>query len=742
MTTGPLTTRQQHHRSVVSGQWSRGLVVSWSLCRSLWCPLLLLYFVTMGGTFWGSLNGSVKILNQCLTLLLTITLITQYAIRNTQYAIRFTFHILFALCGLLSAWQSTYPRLAIEGGFQQLWYLLLFFLALAYVRRSNDIGSTSRRDDTQPDAPGGATYKNVATLVSGLLIATSVLALWGAGQYLAWWFDPQRDVSAGGQRVIRATLNSHNDFAGYMALLLPLSLFASLDTNNNRWRVFIHRTRTLLMLFCIVLTYSRAGWLGAMVAVVSYSALAVYRRRQQGNDRERQGTTGNDRKQQDTTGKYVSSFPVISRRSLLFPVVPCRFLLCCLAVVVIAFIFSPQRVAVQRITGAISQPTADMGVSGRRIIWRNSLAMIAQRPLWGGGAHTFPLIYPQFVRQNEQRELTFHAHNLILQYAAEAGIAAALLFVFIIAVTLKQAWSKTAPPHPLKIPLTAGIVAYLAYSLFNCCEAIPAIHGTFWVMMGMLAGISDQESMGQWVNGSMGQRQLVIGHWSLIIAVLLFAAPFVLKTDLAQLQFESAANGKPAVSALQKAVDMDPYNAFYHGQLALTLSVDNKRLHEAIAHYRRALELCPYDALYRHNLGWCYVRLKQYDTAITHFQNAITYDKSQPLYYLSLGCVLEQKGCDDEALRHYETASHLWANAPISDVLKARVLARQGKRKEASAAYQSALDAVRSGRAASGCHIPVRYRRIGFADEVIQPKEWSISEKDVMNEWDLFRRQR
>jgi O-antigen ligase/Tfp pilus assembly protein PilF len=589
--------------------------------------------------------------------------------------------------------------LAIEGGFQQLWYLLLFFLALAYARRP----------------------QNAATLVSGLLIATTVLTLWGVGQYLAWWLDPQRDVSAGGQRVIRATLNSHNDFAGYMALLLPLSLFASLDTNNNRWRTFIHRTRTLLMLVCLVLTYSRAGWLGAMVTVVSYYVLVVCWSRQQGNDRDRLKA---------------------GLRTLLLP--QSRFLFCCLAVVLIAFFFSPQRVAVQRITGAMAQPTADMGVSGRRVIWRNSLEMIAQRPLFGWGAHLFPLVYPQFARQNEQRELPFHAHNLFLQYAAEAGIAAALLFMLIITLTLKQAWSKVASPHPLKIPLTAGILAYLAYSLFNCCEAIPAIHGTFWGMMGMLAGISGQESMGQWVNGSMGQRQWGMGHGAWGIAVLLFAAPFVLKTDLAQLRFEAAVQqraGRDAPPLLQEAVDLDPQNAFYHGQLAMALSRDNQRLPEAVAHYRRALELCPYDALHRHNLGWCYLRLKQTDEAITHFQKAIADDKSQPLYYLSLGYALEQKGRDDEALRQYETASRLWANAPISDVLKARVLARQGKRQEASAAYQSALDAVRSGRATSGCHIPVRYRRIGFADEVIQPKEWNVSEKDVVREWESFRKQ-
>ncbi|MCS6859641.1 MAG: O-antigen ligase family protein [Abditibacteriales bacterium] len=686
-------------------------MVSGSPGRSLWCPLLLLYFVTMGGTFWGALNGAVRILNQCLTLFLTLAVIAHHVSpirragrdarpypshlpphtsRFTFYASRFTPHLLFALCWLLAAWQSPYPRLAIEGGFQQLWYLLLFFLALAYARR-----------------PG-----NAAMLVSGLLIATTVLVLWGAGQYIAWWLEPQRDVSAGGQRVIRATLNSHNDFAGYMVLLLPLSLFASLNANNGGWRLFVHRARTLLMLACVVLTYSRAGWLGAIVAVAVYVALGL---RASGN-----------------SPAPPSPYAPILLHS--------RFLLGCLAVVLIAFSCSPQRVAVQRITGAVSQPAADMGVSGRRMIWRNTLEMIAQRPVWGWGAHLFPLVYPQFVRQDEQRELTFHAHNLFLQYAAEAGIAAALLFVLLVASTLKRAWSKTAPSHPLKIPLTAGVVAYLIYSLFNCCEAIPAIHGTFWMMLGLLAGMTDHKP--QDCTRRVGDQWLMVS--GLVVCGLVVCwLPFVLKTDLAQLRFEAATQQGAGrnTALLREAVDLDPQNAFYHGQLALALSRDNQRLREAIAHYRRALELCPYDALHRHNLGWCYLRLKRTAEAIAHFQKAIATDKSQPLYYLSLGYALEQTGRDREALRQYETASRLWANAPISHLMKARVLARQGKRQAASAAYQSALDAVRSGRAASGCHIPVRYRRLGFADEVIQPQEWDIAEKDIVKEWESFRGQ-
>jgi O-antigen ligase/Flp pilus assembly protein TadD len=656
------------HPSPFASVWTRLKTLS----HHLWCPLLMVYVVLIGGTFWGALNGSVKIFNQCLTLLLVAVFITHHVSRFTLHASRFTLHALFALCWLLSTWQSVYPRLALEGCFQQLWYLLLFFLACAYTQRK----------------------QGASTLASGFLIATSALVLCGVWQYVNWWLDPQRDLSAGGQRVMRATLNSHNDFAGYLTLLLPLSWHAALEAENGGGRILIHRGRTVLMLFCLVLTYSRAGWLGGIVAVAVSFALSSFQR----------------------PHVHTSTRPHVS------------FLCCCLVAIVAACYATPQRMAAQRITGALTQPASDMGISGRRIIYRNTLEIIAQRPLLGWGASAFPLVYPQFTQQNEQRELAFHAHNLFLQYAAEAGVFAALIFVAMVAFTLKRAWSKSSASHPLKTPLTAGIIGYLVYSLFNSCAAIPAIHATFWMMLGILAGASAHRRI-----GTSGRS-----HWLPCAFCLLFT-PFVIKTNLAQTTFETALQTNNPLPHLQRAVALDPQNAFYHAQLALALSREERLLTKAIAHYRRAVQLMPYDALHHHNLGWCYVRLKQHDQAASHFRKAVACDKSQPLYRLSLGYALQQNGLDDEALRTYETASRLWANAPMSHVLQARLLARRGQKGRAFKAYQSALDALRSGRPTSGCHIPVRYRRVGFQDEVIQPKEWNVSEKDVLKEWESLK---
>jgi O-antigen ligase/Tfp pilus assembly protein PilF len=697
------------------------------LSSLIWCPLLIVYFVTIGGTFWGTLNGTTKILNQCLTLMVVAAIsrrsneqcpmsndqcpmsnerlgqrvngsTSQRVNESTvsgQWSIVCRYWSLvtghwsllpapFALCFLLSTWQSADPRLALEGCFQQLWYLLLFFLALAYARR-----------------PHGA-----ATLTSGLLIGASVLALWGMAQYLGWWLDLHRDMTPGGQRVVRATLNSHNDFAGYLVLLLPLSLNAALNVENSRWRVVIHRVRTLLLLSCLVLTYSRAGWLGGIVAAVVYLA----------------GLAPSS--QLDSCGTLSRLIPVWKRAQA--PPTAIVFLLCCLATIIITCYSTPQPIVSQRITGAFTQP--DMGISGRSIIWRNAIEMIQQRPGLGWGANLFPLVYPQFTRQNEQRELAFHAHNLFLQYAAEAGVFAALIFLAMVTLTLKQAWSHSS--HPLKLPLTAGIVGYLAYSLFNVCTAIPAIHGTFWMMLGALAGLAPSAFC------------LLPSAFRLLpVAFCLLFLPFVLKTDRAQLDFDAALPSSNPLPHLQEAVALDPQNTFYHAQLALALSRDDKRLPQAVSHYRRALQLMPFDALHHHNLGWCYRRLKQNQQAIAHFRKSISLDKSQPLYYLSLGDALERTGSDDAALQQYETASRLWAYAPMSHVLTARIFARQGRWRQANRAYQSALDSLRSGRAASGCHIPIRYRRIGLTDEAFLPKEWNVTEKDVWEEWKTVKNQ-
>ncbi|MEO8159504.1 MAG: O-antigen ligase family protein [Betaproteobacteria bacterium] len=112
------------------------------------------------------------------------------------------------------------------------------------------------------------------------------------------------------------------------------------------------------------------------------------------------------------------------------------------------------------------EATADEADSiGLRMEWyRNTLRMIAQRPILGAGTGGFPDAYAAFVANPEASKPT-HPHNQYLMTAAEMGLVglAALLAVFV------GLWrSAVRIPDPVRRDLARGLLVTFAVGcLFN-----------------------------------------------------------------------------------------------------------------------------------------------------------------------------------------------------------------------------------------------------------------------------------
>ena len=131
------------------------------------------------------------------------------------------------------------------------------------------------------------------------------------------------------------------------------------------------------------------------------------------------------------------------------------------------------------------EATADAADSvGLRMEWyRNTLRMVAQRPILGAGTGGFPDAYAAFVGDPDASKPT-HPHNQFLMTAAEMGIVglAALLAVF---VTL---WRSAARiPDLLRRELARGLVlTFVIGCLFNSL-LIDHAEGLFFVWVTALA---------------------------------------------------------------------------------------------------------------------------------------------------------------------------------------------------------------------------------------------------------------
>ncbi len=131
------------------------------------------------------------------------------------------------------------------------------------------------------------------------------------------------------------------------------------------------------------------------------------------------------------------------------------------------------------------QADASFG-TGRIYIWRNSIELIRQRPLLGGGADTMGLrgLYFERIQENglALRRTIDCAHNEYLNIAVNQGIPALVFFLGALGIVLFRAFRS---PSDGAIVFRAGLVSYMIDAFFGI--ATPANASYFWLLLGLLS---------------------------------------------------------------------------------------------------------------------------------------------------------------------------------------------------------------------------------------------------------------
>ncbi|HET90452.1 MAG TPA: tetratricopeptide repeat protein, partial [Chloroflexi bacterium] len=145
-----------------------------------------------------------------------------------------------------------------------------------------------------------------------------------------------------------------------------------------------------------------------------------------------------------------------------------------------------------------------------------------------------------------------------------------------------------------------------------------------------------------------------------------------------------------ALAAYRRAVELDPDYATPHNGLGNVYS-DLGRHDEAIAAYHRAVELDPEDAYPHNGLGTVYAALGRYDDAVAAFQRAIQLDPDDAPHN-GLGNVYRDLGRHDEAIAAYRRAVELDPEDAYPHNGLGNVYSDLGRHEEALAAYRRAVE--------------------------------------------------
>ncbi len=329
---------------------------------------------------------------------------------------------------------------ALEGWTKLTLYLIIFAL-LARVLRSPRLRSC---------------------LILVYLLAAAVVSVIGLRQWffgataLATWVDPESSL-AGTTRVY-SVLGNPNLLAGY---LLPATVFSAAAIF--AWKRWLPRLLAVVLWVvnsaCLILTFSRGGWIGFTVAGFVLLVLLVH---------------------------WFSVYLPRFWRIWALPIV----LGISAAVVILAVsTVEPLRDRV----ASIFVGREDSSNNFRLNVWMAVIRMVEDRPILGigPGNDAFNKIYPRY---QEAGFTALSAYSIFLEIAVEAGLIGLTCFLWLLVVTLNQGWQQLQRLRVLHsregfwlMAAVAAMFGMLSHGFVDTVWYRPQVSTLWWLMIATIA---------------------------------------------------------------------------------------------------------------------------------------------------------------------------------------------------------------------------------------------------------------
>jgi putative inorganic carbon (HCO3(-)) transporter len=276
----------------------------------------------------------------------------------------------------------------------------------------------------------------VAALLA-ILQSLVVGALLGAGA-------PETATTFGGSLRATSTFGNAGTLGAFLAMLAPLTARELLAARSWAERVIAANLAVVLGLG-LLLTYSRAAWLGAALGVLVAGA--------------------------GPSARWARRRPAAAAVSAA---------LAPLGMALLAGLGPAWVRALLARAASLADPTQGSGAT-RLHIWADTLRLVAARPWVGWGPDTFGLVFPRFQTGDwAPGMLIDKAHSDLLQVAATQGVLGAIAYAGIAAAFVAAFWRGRRTPGAV-----AMLAAWLAYQVplqldFSWLpSAAPA-----WLLMG------------------------------------------------------------------------------------------------------------------------------------------------------------------------------------------------------------------------------------------------------------------
>ena len=286
-----------------------------------------------------------------------------------------------------------------------------------------------------------------------LIIASgSIVAAYGCYQYVFGtlgaeaWIDS--DMFSNISNRVYSTLQNPNVLSEYLLLVIPLT-FAMAISEKNKWLRLLLLCCGLGMGLCMLLTFSRGGYLGLLCAAALFLIL-------------------------------------IDRRFLFLGVL----------LLAVAVLVMPDTIVMRF---ASIGNMGDSSTSYRVSIWFGTLAMLKDYLLCGIGPGTaaFQKIYPVYSYAEAAAQ---HAHNLFLQITCDSGVCGILTFLLLIFTFFKSVSVAVVREcrnrsKLLQIGVMASVLGFLVQGMTDNSFYNYRVLLMFWVLITLGSLVSGRSAM-------------------------------------------------------------------------------------------------------------------------------------------------------------------------------------------------------------------------------------------------------
>jgi O-antigen ligase len=384
------------------------------------------------------------------------------------------------------------------------------------------------------------------------------------------------------------TLGQQNVLGAFLVLLGPLA-FRELVAADS-WSARIIALNVLAVLgAALILTLSRSAWVGAAVAVVVL---------------------------------IVGSRPKLRPR-----IVGAALVLVVLVVAGLSLTNSQLERQIQ--TRAMT--VFDVSAWGPRpAIWRDSVRLIASRPIFGYGPDNVGLVYPRFEATNLGRAQIDKTHAESLQVAATQGLVGLAAYVLVLAAFVRAFWK--GRKREGAVAIFAGWVAYEVTLQLNFSALAASL--PFWIFAA-----AAMESWGATRNA----RSISLGHdrstrvaGGVTIAALALLAivgtvfPYLADSDLrvaVTADFEGRSDAARVAAA--QARDLAPRESVYAVEVG-NIAFERTDWASAVDAYVDAASLGTYNPLVYRNLALADINLGRFTEARAAAAKAVELDRFDP----------------------------------------------------------------------------------------------------------------